>query len=115
MKLYDANGKCYFEGNLEEYKYFLSTQKKGSSKTIVSEDTQKKEAKKYETRAEAINAWCEEKGYTAEQRKAYGEAKRAERALQKEAYEKTNACFTERVSKKEWRAKYNEILKSLKK
>ena len=67
------------------------------------------------TRAEAIEAWCQKKGYSEADRKAYGEAKRAERDLQKKAYEMTNAQFTQKVDYKVWRAAYEANLKKLSK
>ena len=72
----------------------------------------KAEEKPQMTRKEAIKAWAEKK-YTAEERKQYGEQKKMEREKQKMAYELANAHFTEKVDYKVWRAKYNEILKSL--
>lgn len=63
------------------------------------------------TKKEAIAAWASKK-YTEAERKAYGEQKRAERSKQKEAYEKANAFFTEKVDYKVWRAKYEEFLKA---
>lgn len=63
------------------------------------------------TKKEAIKAWAEKK-YTAEERAAYGQQKQAERSKQKEAYEKANAFFTEKVDYKVWRAKYEEFLKA---
>ena len=53
------------------------------------------------------------KNFTEAERKAYGEAKRAEREKQHKAYEMTNKCFTERVSKSVWTAKYKEIFATL--
>lgn len=78
----------------------------------------KKAAKKDEkpmTKKEAIDAWCEKKGYSEDDRKAFGEAKRAERAIQKKAYEMTNAQFTEKVDYKVWRTAYEKNLKKLSK
>ena len=88
---------------------------KATGGSIVEE---KKEAKnaptteqkpKYKTRREAIEA-----KYSEEERKAWGEAKRKERELQKKAYEATNAMFTEKVAHHVWMAQYNATLKALK-
>ena len=71
------------------------------------------------TKEKDTRTWSEKKSewasqrYTEAERKAYGEQKRAEREKQHKAYELTNKCFTERVSKAEWRKKYNEILATL--
>ena len=64
---------------------------------------------KYKTRREAIEAT-----YSEAERKAWGEAKGAEREIQKKAYEMTNAAFTEKVAYSVWRAQYNANLKALK-
>lgn len=63
-----------------------ATTKKTTAKKTASKDTTtetKKSAKKTAskksaptTRAEAIDKWCEEKGYSEADRKAYGEARR---------------------------------------
>lgn len=69
---------------------------------------------------EAPKTWTEKKAeyaskFTEEERKAYGEQKKLERANQKEAYAKTNEFFKDKgyVGKATWRKKYNEILASL--
>ena len=77
--------------------------KKGANK-VSEKDTRTWSEKKAE--------WAS-KNFTEAQRKAYGEAKRAEREKQHKAYEMTNKCFTERVSKSVWTAKYKEILATL--
>ena len=77
---------------------------KGGIRTTKEKDTR--------TWSEKKSEWASQK-YTDEERKAYGEQKRAEREKQHKAYELTNKCFTERVSKAEWRKKYNEILATL--
>lgn len=77
---------------------------KGGIKTTKEKDTR--------TWSEKKSEWASQK-YTEAERKAYGEQKRAEREKQHKAYELTNKCFTERVSKAEWRKKYNEILATL--
>lgn len=73
-----------------------------------------KEEKAVKTRREAINEWASKK-YTEEERKAFGEAKRAERELQKKAYEATNKKFKERVDHSVWKAEYEKQLKKLSK
>ena len=52
--------------------------KKSSAKTTATKGKAKKSAKKSApiTRTEAIEMWCESKGYTEEDREAYGEAAR---------------------------------------
>ena len=95
-------------------------QMNGGSKTTTQKKTKGtgaaapavKAEKPQMTRKEAIKAWAEKK-YTEEERKAYGEQKKAEREKQRKAYEMANSSFTEKVDYKVWRAKYNEILKSL--
>ena len=77
---------------------------KGGIQTTKEKDTR--------TWSEKKSEWASQK-YTEAERKAYGEQKRAEREKQHKAYELTNQCFTERVSKAEWRKKYNEILATL--
>ena len=77
---------------------------KGGIQTTKEKDTR--------TWSEKKSEWASQK-YTEAERKAYGEQKRAEREKQHKAYELTNKCFTERVSKAEWRKKYNEILATL--
>ena len=77
---------------------------KGGIQTTKEKDTR--------TWSEKKSEWASQK-YTEAERKAYGEQKRAERDKQHKAYELTNKCFTERVSKAEWRKKYNEILATL--
>lgn len=87
--------------------------KKETKKQAKKKTTKAEETKKPQTRAEGIDAWCKKKGYTEADRKAYGAAKKAERELQKEAYEMTNAMFSEKVEYKVWRAQYEANLVKL--
>lgn len=85
-----------------------TTSKKGKGKS-------NKTSEKPLTKKEAIDAWCEKKGYTEADRKAYGEAKKAERDIKKQAYEMTNKQFKTKVEYKVWRKAYEENLKKLSK
>lgn len=120
MKLYD-NGNLYFEGTLDEYNALKAI---GAFDNVGNKPTNPKTAKgkgKVEATVKDDRTWSEKKSawakehYTDEERKAFGEAKKAERELQHKAYELTKEAFTEKVSYAEWKKKYNEILKSLKK
>lgn len=88
--------------------------KSNTKKKSTQKDAPSEKATKFATRKEAIEDWCQKKGYSEADRKAYGEAKRAERELQKKAYEMTNAQFTERVEYKVWKAQYEANLVALK-
>ena len=87
--------------------------KKETKKQAKKQTAKKEEAKKPQTRAEGIDEWCKKKGYTEADRKAYGQKKKAERELQKEAYEMTNAMFSEKVEYKVWRKQYEANLVKL--
>ena len=86
-----------------------------SKKTPTSKKTSTKKTDKPQTKKEAIDAWCEKKGYTEADRKAYGEAKQAERNIKKQAYEMTNKQFDKKVPYKTWREAYEANLKKLSK
>ena len=79
---------------------------------VSKKGTKKVSEKDTRTWSEKKAEWAS-KNFTEAERKAYGEAKRAEREKQHKAYEMTNKCFTERVSKSVWTAKYKEILATL--
>ena len=66
------------------------------------------------TRKEAINEWVSKK-YSEAERKAYGDKKRAERELQKKAYEAANKKFKEKVAYDVWKTEYEKQLKKLSK
>ena len=89
----------------------LENQKSSKPSSPKGKPATTKEPKPQLTKQESIKAWAEKK-YTPEERAAYGEQKRAERAKKHEAYEKANAFFTEKVDYKVWRAKYEEFLKA---
>ena len=74
---------------------------KGGIQTTKEKDTR--------TWSEKKSEWASQK-YTEAERKAYGEQKRAEREKQHKAYELANQCFTERVSKAEWRKNTTKYL-----
>ena len=82
---------------------------KGSKKQSAKAEAEKKP----QTRKEGIDAWCQKKGYSEADRKAYGAAKKAERELQKQAYELTNSQFSEKVEYKVWRKQYEANLVKL--
>lgn len=77
---------------------------KGNNKVVEAPKTKK----------EAIAEWASKK-YSEAERKAYGEQKRAEREIQKKAYEATNKKFKERVDRSIWKAEYEKQLKKLSK
>lgn len=82
-----------------------------SKKGVATKASKKKEEPK---------TWTEKKAeyaskFTEEERKAYGEQKKAEREKAHQAYEKTKEFFKDSgyVGKAVWRKKYNEILATL--
>lgn len=91
------------------------------SKTVPkTQPTTSKKSKPQATKEKDTRTWTEKKAeyasqFSEEDRKAYGEQKRAERANKKLAYEKTNEFFKDKgyVGKAAWHKKYNEILASL--
>ena len=101
--------------DIDEVKAAQNAPKKPAKKSQPKAAPAKAEkSKKPATRREAIDEWCQKKGYSEADRKAFGEAKRAERELQNKAYEMTNAQFTEKVEYKVWRAQYEANLVALK-
>ena len=77
-------------------------------------DAPKEEKKVFSTRREAIDDWCQKRGITEADRKAFGEAKRAERELQHKAYEMTCKQFNQYVAKSIWTKQYEINLAVLK-
>lgn len=68
---------------------------------------------KPQTRAEAVDKWCAEKGITDEDRKAFGEAKKHERELRQKAYDATCKKFKDKVAYNVFMAEYNNQLKKV--
>lgn len=100
------------KGHIEEQKKFNESIIKRVDALEGKKSTPKKSAPKtpqYATRREAIEA-----KYSEEERKAWGEAKKAERTVQTKAYELTNSQFAEKVEYKVWRKQYEANLAAIK-
>ena len=103
-------------GEMDDIKKVVyGTDKKETGKKSGKKGSAKKSEEKPKTRKEAIDQWCKDKGYSDADRKAFGEAKKAEREMQRKAYEATNKKFKEKVDYKVWKAEYEKQLAKLQK
>lgn len=103
----DSDGLVYVNTKKEDSKMKVT-------KKVATKVKTKKEATMVTTRTEAINNWCEEKGYTKKDREAYGKAMKASREYLRKVAEESGEYWSKKEYHKIQDAMVEEMLENKK-